>query len=418
MSAVTSEEKPATAHSPGSVSTGEFRSGWPVLLGSALGIAVGIIAIPGPAIGVFMRDLAAEFGWTRMQISIGPTILTAVLALLSPALGWLADRVAPAWICGVSMLALAVMLYLFSLLNGELWLFYAGFAMIACVGCGTATLVYARSLNATFERSRGMALGIAMVGNGITGIFLPLLLTPYAAEAGWRAGFVALAIVVGVAAPVIALLLSRARKPTALATVTADASLGPTLHAALRTRVFWTLVLCFMLIPLTAGGLHLHLFALLADAGVDARSAAKVASLGGVGLIVGRLFTGWLIDRAFAPYVAAGMMGVSSLCIAAMAMFGAPAAMLGSIAFGLSIGAELDLIGYLTARYFGLRSFGRIYGLQYAAVLVGGACSPPLYGAIVDAAKSYTPALYVGAAMLFATTMLFLTLPRFDRNDP
>ena len=96
-----------------------------------------------------------------------------------------------------------------------------------------------------------------------------------------------------------------------------------------------------------------------------------------------------------------------------MAAFGAPVAALGAIAYGLSVGAELDLIGYLTARYYGMKAYGRIYGILYATVLVGGAVSPVVYGLAVDLAHSYQPMLAAAAAILGGCAALFLALPAF-----
>ena len=406
-----------TAHRAPVWAGAEFASRWPVLLGAMLGIGVGVVALPSPAIGVFMRALQAQFGWTRAEISLGPTILIAVLALVSPLLGWLADRVSAVWITAGSLSALSLALFLFSRLGPNLWLYYAGFAAMAVTASGAATLVYARVVSANFVRGRGLALGLAMIGNGLTGIFLPILLVPYAASAGWRQGFVALGLVVALCVPVVAFLMSRSR-PVSQPAAEADPSAAPagrTFEEALADPAFWTMAVCFTLIPLGAAGMHLHFLAFLADAGVAPRQAGLIASLGGVALIVGRVSTGWLIDRAFAAHVAAAMMAMSAACIAAMAAFGAAAAGLGAVAIGLSIGAELDLIGYMTARYFGMRAFGRIYGLLYAAALVGSALSPLGYGLIADSTKSYTGGLYAGAVVLLLSAALFLTLPRFPQ---
>lgn len=395
----------------------EFATRWPVLLGAMLGIGVGVIALPSPAIGVFMRDLQAEFGWSRTQISLGPTILVAGLALASPLLGWVADRVAAAWITLVSLAALATSLFLFSRLGPDLRLYYVGFAAMAVTSSGAATLVYARVVSANFVRGRGLALGLAMVGNGLTGIFLPMLLAPYAASAGWRQGFVALAVLAALAAPVVAWLMSRSRPQLAEAPGAEGHARGVSLGRALRDPVFWIMALAFAVIPLGASGMHLHLLAFLADEGVPPAKAGAIASLGGVALIVGRVLTGWLIDRLYAPWVAAGMMALSAACMAAMGLIGAPAGALGAVAVGLSIGAELDLIGYLTARYFGFRAYGRIYGLLYAAVLVGSALSPVAYGAAVDLTQTYATALFGGAALLLAAAVLFLLLRPFPAAD-
>jgi MFS family permease len=322
--------------------------------------------------------------------------------------------VAPAWIAAFSLSALALSLYLFSRLGPNIWFFYTGFAAMAVTACGASTLVYARVISARFVRGRGFALGFAMIGNGITGIVLPILLAPYAASAGWRQGFIALALIVAVAVPIVALLIGHGpRTTTSAASESAASAQGVPLADALRDRMFWTMAAVFLLIPLGASGMHLHFLAYLADAGIPIAQAGMIASLGGVALIVGRLGTGWLIDRAFAPHVAAVMMFLSAGCIAAMAVFGAPAAALGAIAIGLSIGAELDLIGYMTARYFGMRAFGRIYGLLYAAVLVGSGFSPIAYGRVVDVTHSYAAGLYAGAGVLALSALLFLTMRRF-----
>lgn len=63
----------------GDKSKGEFARGWRVLLGAILGIAIGIAAVPGPAIGIFLRDLQAEFGWSRAEIALGPTLLIMIV---------------------------------------------------------------------------------------------------------------------------------------------------------------------------------------------------------------------------------------------------------------------------------------------------------------------------------------------------
>lgn len=385
----------------------EFAAGWPVLAGSALGIGVGVIALPAPAIGVFMRGLQADFGWTRAEISLGPTILIVTLAAIAPLLGWLADRVAPRLIVGTALAALAAGLFLFSRLNGDLGVYYAGFALLAVAASGSATIVYAKLLSATFHRNRGAALGLAMVGNGATGILLPLLLVPYAAAAGWRAGFVALAIVVALALPLVLLLIGRRREGAGTAAAVAPPG------DALRSRAFWIMAICFALIPLAVAGLHLHFLSYLADMGIGPARAGAIAGVGGAALMAARILTGFLIDHIFAPHVAAAMMGMSAAAIAGMALLGPDAAVLGAAAIGVSLGAELDLIGYMTARYFGLDRFGRLYGILYGIVLTGSAASPVIYGLIADGSGSYLAGLYAAAALLALSALLFLALPRF-----
>ncbi|MBL8644942.1 MAG: MFS transporter [Rhodospirillaceae bacterium] len=377
---------------------------------------MGIIALPAPAIGVFMRDLQADFGWTRAEISLGPSILVAILAMASPLLGWVADRFPAPLIAAVSLCALSITLFLLSRLGPSLWLYYFAFAGMALAASGSATLVYARAISANFRHGRGLALGLAMTGNGLTGILLPILLVPYAASAGWRDGFVSLSILVACAVPAVAFLLAYGARPVSDRPPDSAAQASETgmnFDDALRSRVFWLMAICFILIPLAVSGMYLHFLPFLADAGVEPAQAGLIASLTGVSLIASRILAGWLIDRFFAPYVAAAMMTASAFCIAAMAVFGAPAAILGAVAIGFSIGAELDLIGYMTARYFGMRAYGRIYGLLYIAVLAGSALSPLAYGVMVDATGSYAASLYSATVLLLVAAAIFMKMRNF-----
>jgi cyanate permease len=81
---------------------------------------------------------------------------------------------------------------------------------------------------------------------------------------------------------------------------------------------------------------------------------------------------------------------------------------------GFSVGAEVDLIGYLVARYFGMHAYGQIYGRQYAGFLIATGLGPVIFGAIRDASNSYTPSLCVAAVFILASVTLFAKLPRFQ----
>lgn len=397
----------------------EIVRDWRILAGCILGIAVGVVAMPSAALAIFMPGFQAEFGWSRTAVSLGGSILIAVLVFTSPLVGWLADRVAEARIAIVSLLAMACAFLLFSRMQGDIRVFLAGFGVMALVASGASTIPFARIISAHFVRSRGLALGLAMTGTGLSGIALPLLLVPFVAAHGWRSGFLVLAAIVLAAVPAIWLLLRGARPAAASARGdgAAAATAGMPFARAARSRVFAVMAVAFALVSLAAAGIAIHFVAMLGDAGLSPALAGALASLAGAAVIVVRIGTGWLIDRVFAPLVAGAMMALAGVCLLTLGLFGAAAAPLGAIAYGLAIGSEIDLIAYLAARYFGLRAYGRIYGALYAAVLVGSALSPIGYGLAVDATGSYRAALIAAAALLTFAAALFCTLPRFPRHE-
>ena len=85
-----------------------------------------------------------------------------------------------------------------------------------------------------------------------------------------------------------------------------------------------------------------------------------------------------------------------------------------AVVIGLSVGAEVDRIGDLVARYFGMHAYVQIYGRRYAGFLVATGLGPVIFGASRDASNSYTPSLCVAAVFILASVTLFAKLPRFQ----
>jgi MFS family permease len=84
-----------------------------------------------------------------------------------------------------------------------------------------------------------------------------------------------------------------------------------------------------------------------------------------------------------------------------------------AILAGLSLGFDVDLLGYLVARYFGMSRYGLIYALLYASYAIGAAIGPALAGYASDLNHGYTTALIAAVAMLLVAAGGMLSLPRF-----
>ena len=154
---------------------------------------------------------------------------------------------------------------------------------------------------------------------------------------------------------------------------------------------------------------------MLGDNGLSGVEAGKIA--GGIGLAVigSRLIVGFLLDRVFAPLIAISICLIAAAGISAFLFNGASAAMLTAVAMGLALGAELDLMGFLVARYFGLAQFGKTYGWLYCAFVFASGLGPLWVGAVHDAVGSYSPALAVSAIGLVLSCAGFLLLPRYPQ---
>jgi len=97
-----------------------------------------------------------------------------------------------------------------------------------------------------------------------------------------------------------------------------------------------------------------HMAALLTDRGVPASGAVLALSAMGAASLLGRLTTGWLVDRFFAPRVGFCLLSVAApgtylLAGAHSLTFGLIAAAL----IGFGMGAEAVVTPYILSRYLG-----------------------------------------------------------------
>ena len=100
-------------------------------------------------------------------------------------------------------------------------------------------------------------------------------------------------------------------------------------------------------------------------------------------------------------------MGSSGLILAAVNLSDAYN-IVAAIMIGVGIGAETDIISYMTSRYFGLHSFGKIYGFFFAFFYVGTGLGPFALGVAYEMNGSYTTTLFWYAALCVAVTLTFL----------
>jgi cyanate permease len=165
----------------------------------------------------------------------------------------------------------------------------------------------------------------------------------------------------------------------------------------------------------------IHFAAMLSDRGITAETAALGSSVVGAALLIGRVCIGYLLDYVFAPRIAAIFFGGAAVGIFLLWWGPAPVAFAGGFLIGLGLGAEVDVIAYLTSRYFGLRAFGEIYSSAFAAFALAGALGPLVMGRAFDLTGSYrTPLMAFLVATLVATGLMTRLGPyryRADRPD-
>ena len=388
-----------------------------VLLGAIAGCSTGVSALLLYTNGLFVDGLSREFGLTRTEFGFGVLLATIALGVGNPLAGWAVDRfgVKPPAVLGLLLLAAGFAGMGLFVSSTSTYLLLQ--ALLAFLAVASGPVAFAKLIGGYFTRHRGIALGITMAGIGLAAAIVPPLLSSLIDERGWRAGYFALAVVPLLGALAVALLVPNGSLAAARPTPAQGAGSAPAADDSwLRSRAFWIMAAASATMSLAFMGLLPHFVPMLMDGGLDAVAAGGVAGTIGLAVISSRLLIGYLLDRLFAPRVA---IGVCLMAAAGCVLFltqGTSAATLTAIALGFAVGAELDLLGFLVARYFGLAQFGRVYGWQYAVFVLSSGIGPLWVGAARDATGNYDLTLMLSSAGLLAACMMFLLLPRYPET--
>lgn len=403
--------------------------GWKIVGVSIIGYS----AAPGQfavgILGVFVIPLQLEFGWSRTEIFLSITFVTLMQAIFTPLLGRLIDNYGSKKVMMPSIFAFGLLLGGIPLFVGDLTDLYLFYAIIGVICGGAAAVPYLRLAGAWFKKRRGLAFGLVMSGGGLGFAYTPPLVQFMVDNYGWRSGYYALAaIVIFLILPLIHLFIHDHPKDLKLLpdgdVVDADESVvlagevkKITLAELLKSPLFYQLFATFLLLTFCLYGLFSNLVPMLLDRGMDTTNAALAASTVGITIIGSRIVIGFLLDKFFAPRVGAICFILSAIGMVLLA-FGAvgPMAFLAAIFFGISIGAELDLLAYLITRYFGLSSFGMVYGILFAAFLGGVSIGPLVYGRLFDFYGSYVHILSACSIILVLVAVSMLFLPKYKTN--
>jgi MFS family permease len=344
------------------------------------------------------------------------SFVTGAVAL--PLIGRLTDRFGFRRVAIACALGLACVYVATGLAPNAYWYYLALMIAGGVFGGGTASLVWTRPVIATFERQRGLALGLATAGTSIGAMLAPPLLMEVIADGGWRAGFFTMAALTAIVGMPLALaLIGRARERVAETTDEARSALGVrdvALREAVRQTRFWLLVLAIMCINIPGSGVLGQLAPLVSDLGLGSGEVATVMSLYAAGLMMGRVLSGFALDRLPAPLVGAATtlipaVGIVMLMTPALSF---PLAALAVLLIGMQQGAEVDLFAYFISRSFGLKHYGSIYGVVMMAGALSTAIALVLFGEMHDATGSYDIALVIGAVLFCLGALAFGAMGR------
>ncbi|MDO8568653.1 MAG: MFS transporter [Dehalococcoidales bacterium] len=382
---------------------------WVVVLLGALLLMVGNI---NPNVfGVFFKPVAEEFGWSRAEVSGAYAIRSLVMAVMSIPMGYWSDRYGPRKVILPCFVLLGIG-FLLNAMVGSLWQFYLVQGLLIGVASSGPFVSIISAVAKWHDKRRGLALGVASTGIGLSGVIFPPLAANLILAVGWRGAMALLGIAVFVVALPSSLFM---KDPPSKSNGSASQRGGPLevwrmLPRFLANRTFVAIVLMFLFFYIACNVIISHLVNYVTDAGVSTIIAATMMSVMGIAGTMGRLIMGTFSDKI-------GTRNDALICYVLLAVslvllnLGIPALIWVSVVlFGVAFGGASPLMPAIMGEHFGTEHLATLTGATVVGACLGATIGPMLGGFIFDEMHSYRLALAIAAALAIVPICIALRL--------
>ncbi|HEY7289128.1 MAG TPA: OFA family MFS transporter [Vicinamibacterales bacterium] len=386
---------------------------WPVLVGGGLlNVALGTYY----AWSVFVPPLEREFGWSRTQTSLVPTIDMVMLASMFVVAGFMQRKFGSRLNAFLGGLLFSVGLFLASWTT-SLPMLYITWGVILGAGLGFGYSAPIAAGSAWFPDHlgivNGLAIGIFAAGSGVFGPIASNLIDQF----GWRETFRILAVFFFVCTMVGAYLLkdppadyvppqpapsSHGAKPkrTTIDVPTRD---------VIRSPAFYVLWIAYAL-GTSAGTLVIsQLVPFATSSGLSETTAALAIAVGAAGSALGRFFSGWMSDYFGRLFTLRAIVLVSMIATPALYIWRADVSLFFVLLFAVyyCYGTQLSVYTALAGDFWGVKYISTNYGLLLLAWGFAGILGPIVGSRVFVLTGSYQYA-FIGAAVVAAAALTLL----------
>ena len=362
----------------------------------------------------FFRAFESEFGASRAHVSLVFSLCALLWFSVGVPGGLLADRFGPSGVCLAGVLCIAAGLAAAAHAD-SLAALYAAYSVGIGVGVGLSYVPAVAAVQHWFVEKRVLAGGIAVSGIGAGNLLLPPLAAWWIELWGWRGAYLGLtALTLLLAIPAAVLLGGRAAKRAEAA---GAALPGMTLHAALRSRLFWLMYGVALLICVGFFVPMVHLVPYAQDVGLSEAQGVSLVSLLGLGSLLGRFAMGSVADRlGHARSLVAIGAGLGLLFLVWWVATSFWLLAVFAVCFGSLYGGYVALAPTLCMEMFGPRSLSAVLGALYTAAGLATLVGPTFAGASFDAFGSYDASILGCATLSFAGAGLAAAMRRHFRS--
>jgi MFS family permease len=368
------------------------------------------------------------FGWSRSEAVLGFPLAALFTLWVGP---MLVHRFSPKKLILLGTVLTFVAFTGFAHMGGSLMMYYLLFFIYTTGYIFSGPIPHQVLVSQWFKKMRGTAMGIVYVGVGLFGSLGSILVKVITERYGFQVALQALGICVLLAWPIAIFMLKNKPEevgqfPDGAATPPPDQKLEPLpFKTILRSWSFWLLTIGSFCSIGSIGAINFHMKFVFEDQGFTNTSqlntiwtTANVLILWSS--IAGRLFVGWIADRASKKMVMTATYILVSITIPILLLVtpSQPNYVYAFAAlFGFGMGADYMLIPLMAAEQFGVNTLARAMAIILPTDTIGQTWFPYAIARLRESAGSYSVALTVVFALAALGAIAIAMLPKQKRED-
>lgn len=392
----------------------KFHYAWWILIALSIIVGVGKGAINNTA-GLFLTSVTEDLGIGMGSLSLYFSVSAVVTLIFLPIGGKLMAKYDTRLILSIGIVLQAGAFALFGFMS-SVWGWYLLAIPLAVGGVFITVIAGPVIINQWFKKSNGLALGVlSAVGGGI-GAISQIVAAALIGDFGWRSAYMMVGgVAILIVVPIVILLIKRSPQAHGVLPYGAEdvnvgqenvqgvsaAEAGIDMATAKKSTALYMLIVFFFFLTSIAS-FSMHIPTYLKNQGFDIAFAGNIMGTYMIGVLVGSLVLGFLVDKLGSKYTAilAMFAGIIAICLLLFANKSTAMITIAVVLFSL-IGSSIGIVApALTSTIFGKKAYSEIYSTASLGLAISSIIALPAYGFVYDATGSYTSVLYAIMIML------------------
>ncbi|MCC0715502.1 MFS transporter [Clostridioides sp. ES-S-0077-01] len=376
-----------------------FFRGWLVVFAGLI-LMISVYGIVNNCASLFIKPVTEDLGFSRSEFSLYYTVIALSTMAIALFMGKLTKKFKLKNIMFVGCILAGIGYIGYSYAN-SIYAFYL-MSIFSGLGLGMTTLTpLSIIISNWFLEKRGLALGLTFMGSGVGGMIFNPIANYIILNYSWRQSYLVLGIIILVTTiPVVLIFMYEKPSDKGLLpyghnnspeNVLNTSVKGIMLGDAIKTKVFWIMLMGLILITIIAMGVQMHIASYLTDIGYPSTFAASVISINMGVVILGKILLGYVFDKVGCEkgVILVGLqvfLGVLALLFASKY----PAIIVFIICWGIGNCMGTIVPALITSEIFGKKDYSTIVGVVNAVVLLGAALGSAVTGRLYDMSGGYT----------------------------